>query len=245
MLNWPVQLINMVRKRLPHRARAAPTGLQRKSGTRGRPAAGELERRKSEIITVARRIFGSRGFARTTVEDVARAAGVGKITIYEHIGDKAELFRIAYGTPPSIDGEWHFDLPTDTGSTRKTLIHLASQLVGYVLSPDSLAIERALMTASDQFPNLAREVIGSATTAFLGKLSRVLDDLIVRRMLSPTDTARAAEYFYEVIAAADAYKALLGYPVETPESAEIGKRVDLFLYGYVGAPRSGRRRPAC
>jgi TetR/AcrR family transcriptional regulator, mexJK operon transcriptional repressor len=223
----------------PRAASPAPAVLQRKSGTRGRPAAGEIEHRRREIITVARRIFGSRGFARTTVEDIARAAGVGKITIYEHIGDKAELFRIAYGTPPSMDGEWHFDLPPGTRSGRKALIYLASQLVRYVLSPDSLAIERALMTASDQFPDLAREVIGSATAAFLGKLSRVLDDLIARRLLSSTDTARAAEYFYEVIAAADAYKALLGYPVEPPNEAEIGKRVNLFLYGYVGGPRSG------
>ena len=59
MLNWPVQLFAMV-KCLPHRPRVTPTGLRRKSGTRGRPAAGELERRKREIITVARRIFGYR-----------------------------------------------------------------------------------------------------------------------------------------------------------------------------------------
>jgi TetR/AcrR family transcriptional repressor of mexJK operon len=203
---------------------------------------GELEHRKREIISVARRIFGAKGFARTTVEDVARAAGVGKITIYDHIGDKAELFRIAYGSPPSQDGEWHFDLPPAIKSTREVLISVASQLAGYALAPESIAIERALMRASDEFPDLARQVIGPANTAFLSQLSRVFDDLIDRRLLSPTDTHRAAIYFYEVIASSDAFKALLGYPVKLPVAMEIGQRVDLFLHGYVGSPPASKAR---
>src|SRR3954451_4799751 len=46
---------------------------------------------QEEILQAARRLFAERGYARTTVRDVAEAAGVSAQTVYDSIGSKQAL----------------------------------------------------------------------------------------------------------------------------------------------------------
>lgn len=45
------------------------------------------------ILKAARVVFGQEGFAATTMEMIAREAGVGVATVYRHFGDKESLIR--------------------------------------------------------------------------------------------------------------------------------------------------------
>jgi AcrR family transcriptional regulator len=45
------------------------------------------------LITSARELFGSRGYAGTSVEEVVRHAGLTKGALYHHFRDKDDLFR--------------------------------------------------------------------------------------------------------------------------------------------------------
>src|SRR6202023_87316 len=92
---------------------------RRKSRKRGRPSTDEIEHRKYEILAAARTIFAQNGFADTSVNEIAQAAGVGKKTIYSHFGDKAELFRVTFRTPALKEGEKLFELPSGRLSTRE------------------------------------------------------------------------------------------------------------------------------
>jgi AcrR family transcriptional regulator len=47
--------------------------------------------RKQEIQTAAARLFGERGFAASSVRDIAQAVGLGAASLYNHIGSKDEL----------------------------------------------------------------------------------------------------------------------------------------------------------
>ena len=55
-----------------------------------RPA--NLERREL-LLAVARRVFAERGFAATTMDDVARAAGFTKPILYQYFDSKTDLYR--------------------------------------------------------------------------------------------------------------------------------------------------------
>ena len=57
--------------------------------------AEEHRRRESQILDAAVQLLIRFGFRKTTIDDVAREAGVGKGTIYLHWKDKNELFRAA------------------------------------------------------------------------------------------------------------------------------------------------------
>ena len=46
---------------------------------------------KDEILRAARRLFAERGYARTSVRDIAQAAGVSAQTVYDSVGPKQAL----------------------------------------------------------------------------------------------------------------------------------------------------------
>jgi AcrR family transcriptional regulator len=46
---------------------------------------------RDEILRAARRLFAEHGYARTSVRDIARAAGVSAQTVYDSVGSKQQL----------------------------------------------------------------------------------------------------------------------------------------------------------
>lgn len=48
---------------------------------------------RADIVNVARKIFTHQGFKKTTMEDVARASGKGKSSIYYYFKSKEEIFE--------------------------------------------------------------------------------------------------------------------------------------------------------
>lgn len=59
------------------------------------PESNERKLREERILDAATTLLVRWGYRKTTVDDVAREAGVGKGTIYLHWKDKNELFRAA------------------------------------------------------------------------------------------------------------------------------------------------------
>ena len=55
----------------------------------------ERQQREEQILDAAAALLVRWGYRKTTIDDVAREAGVGKGTIYLHWKDKNELFRAA------------------------------------------------------------------------------------------------------------------------------------------------------
>jgi AcrR family transcriptional regulator len=53
-------------------------------------------------LRVAVRLFTERGYDATSMEDLARALGIGKSAIYHHVSSKEELLRLATGR--ALDG---------------------------------------------------------------------------------------------------------------------------------------------
>ncbi|MDP1857750.1 MAG: TetR/AcrR family transcriptional regulator [Gemmatimonadaceae bacterium] len=51
---------------------------------------------RTAILAAARQQFGERGYARTSLVDVSRAAHVTKGAVYHHFGSKEGLFRCVY-----------------------------------------------------------------------------------------------------------------------------------------------------
>ena len=63
-----------------------------KSAGPGRPK--DLEKRAS-ILQAAKRLFTTQGFEGTSMDAIASAAGVSKLTVYSHFQDKERLFAAA------------------------------------------------------------------------------------------------------------------------------------------------------
>jgi AcrR family transcriptional regulator len=66
-----------------------------------RPYDSRLRREKAEatrlaIAAAAGRLFAERGYAATSIEEIAAAAGVGRATVFSSVGGKLELLKAAY-----------------------------------------------------------------------------------------------------------------------------------------------------
>ena len=59
---------------------------------------------RTEITATARRLFADFGYEKTSVRDIATAAGVDPAMIRHYFGSKAELFRSTVGWPFDTDG---------------------------------------------------------------------------------------------------------------------------------------------
>ena len=57
------------------------------------PPRGDAEARRAVILEAALRVFGQYGFRRTSMDDIAREAGIGKGTIYLSFASKEEVFQ--------------------------------------------------------------------------------------------------------------------------------------------------------
>jgi AcrR family transcriptional regulator len=80
---------------------------------RSRPERADAVRNRAHVLEAARRLFAERGVEAVTMEEVARAAGVAKGTVFHRFGDRAGLAlallddherdlqeRILRGAPP-------------------------------------------------------------------------------------------------------------------------------------------------
>ncbi|GAA0227680.1 TetR/AcrR family transcriptional regulator [Cryptosporangium japonicum] len=96
------------------------TSPARTPAPRGRPRDPALEDR---VFRAAIELFGRKGWAGFTIDGVARAAGVGKASLYLRWESKQQLLFDALAARASVD------VSIDTGDIRSDLRHLGSQLL--------------------------------------------------------------------------------------------------------------------
>jgi AcrR family transcriptional regulator len=103
---------------------------------RGRPRDPETDER---ITTAAAELLLQRGFDRTTVDDVAARAGVGKATVYRRWPSKEDLVADALqaGLP-------RFDEAPDLGSVREDLQALCRQARDAMYSRPGFALRSVI-----------------------------------------------------------------------------------------------------
>jgi AcrR family transcriptional regulator len=70
----------------------AVAGEAAEVGSPGRPAAGENPAKRDQILDGAKSVFATQGFEGASMNDITRAAGVSKGTIYVYFDSKEDLF---------------------------------------------------------------------------------------------------------------------------------------------------------
>ena len=84
----------------------------RRDGGRELPVGPKARRTRASILAAASTLFAENGYQRTTMADVAEAAGVSLGTVYQYFHDRADLVaglvRASWGeTSQRGDSAWH------------------------------------------------------------------------------------------------------------------------------------------
>ncbi|MFZ6674810.1 TetR/AcrR family transcriptional regulator [Undibacterium sp. Xuan67W] len=145
------------------------------------PFKPRWERRKDarpqELLLAALDLFVERGFAATRLDDVARAAGVSKGTLYLYYSSKEELFKavVRENVLPLIDEAGEL-IQTFSGSTAD-LFRLFMTTWWERMGKTKLSgLSKLMMAEASNFPDLAQfyhdEVIATGDAMIVGMLRR-------------------------------------------------------------------------
>lgn len=218
---------------------------RKKANQAGRPTADELERRKALVMDVATELFVQRGFAATSLVDIARGAGVATRTLYQHFGDKEAIFRdviFARDTeaavqPPALEAD-------DT-------LFLALRRAGHyayevTYRPKSIGLMRLMIAESTRFPEFMTSVALSIFTRFRRNFEKAFIALETGGLVPPGDHARSAELFSDLMLGSNPIMTYTNWSATAPSDQDMEERVDLFILGRFGptVARSARTKKA-
>lgn len=190
--------------------------------------------KRDAILSAAAELFLESGFPQANMQDVANRAGVSKLTLYNHFGDKAALLTAAvrryYDThlPESIFTEWRHEF------LRDDLHQFARTYLAYLLMPASIAARR-LLRSPEMPPIIAAEVWNIGPKRIEGFVAANLIRFSETGLLRVGDASLAAIHLLTLIRG-DLF-AQLGYGVERHPPGEeteayLASAIDLFLRGY-------------
>lgn len=199
---------------------------------RGRPALdGNTQREK--ILSVASRMFIAKGFSGTTLDAIGKAAHITKRTIYQHVGDKAELFRVICKESLPLADQMQFKLHLENRNLRDIVTSMALQLLQHSLAPEAIALERILAIESLRFPKLVGEVVDEGMAVLNRNIAAVFEELVRLNLIPSLDSARAADLFYDIVIGNRSFRMTMGHAELPPDEEELTQRIDMFLHGHL------------
>ncbi len=191
------------------------------------------------ILSAAKQLFGERGYAGTSMDAVASAASVSKLTVYSHFGDKDTLFRAAVRARCTELFPDDLYLADETTSVDKALLTIARHHAKLMTSQESVGIWRAISSdRSGHGPQLGRLLWEEGPQRVHALLEDFIASLSRQGKLSVDDAGRAATQFMALLKGDMHFKRMLGceegdcprFEAEVQENAEAA--VDMFLRAY-------------
>lgn len=199
-----------------------PTDLQTKCAGVGRPRQMLEDERRAKLVEAAGELFLHKGYHATTMDDVARCAGMSKKTVYQVFSGKSELFDALltdwfapYTMPVESDGRSPQDVLTD----------VLSRLVSFALTERQLLMTRLLIAET----SLSEEIVAALDRQGLGRgkgaLERWLAAQAALGLLKIDDPDESASMLF-FTAAGDFLMGLLLRIRSQPTAEEIKARVE-------------------
>lgn len=199
------------------------------------PPVVKRGRKFDQVLNGARDIFMSAGFEGASVDDIAKAAGVSKATLYSYFPDKRLLFMEVAKTECARQTELAVENIDMAQPVRVVLTEAAWQLVHFITSDFGQRVFRLCVAESDRFPELGREFYQSGPALVRDRLVTFFEIGISRNELEIDDLPLAADQFHE-LCKADLFPRLI-FSMETSFDEATKKRVvtgavDTFLARY-------------
>ncbi len=198
--------------------------------------------KRAAILDAARTMFIQHGYEGVSMDQIAAQAGVSKLTVYSHFGDKENLFSSAVASyceqqlPHSLfDGS--ADLPL-----RERLLTIATAFHALVSSPEAIAAHRMLCSPQLVGSPLAHAFWDAGLRRVQDELASLLHKRIALGELligsaGPDEVRRAASQFLVLLKGDPHAMLLFGCGELTPNEVDVhlASAVDLFLRGHAPA----------
>ena len=194
--------------------------------------------KRRQILDGARKIFMAHGFDGASMNDIVRAAGVSKGTLYAYFSSKEGLFETLIREDRRQQAERITDFSHQPGDLRQVLQNFGEQLLELMTRPETLAHLRIVIAASGKFPQLGRAFFEAGPQYGAERLAKYLRDQRSAGRLAMADPYRAAWHFLD-LCQSETHRRLLFRldDAVTPNQIKntVSAGVDVFMAAY-GAP---------
>ncbi|HEY1610014.1 MAG TPA: TetR/AcrR family transcriptional regulator [Paraburkholderia sp.] len=207
----------------------------RKTGPGGRLPQCEVQARLHAVIEVATARFLSIGYRETSLDDIAREAGVAKKTLYCHFGSKALLFNAILRLQLQVWLDELRHLVIKGGEPADVLEDAALHLLDIGTREDMTELYRVLLVETRRFPALADGLYDQRGRPIgLEPLEDYLRSAVVDGQLELDDIELATDQFVQLVLGAARTAMLLGRaprPGDDRRRAMAKQAVRIFLGG--------------
>jgi TetR/AcrR family transcriptional repressor of mexJK operon len=198
----------------------------------GRPKDPE---KRQAVLDAAKRLFPQFGFDGVSMEAIAAEAGVSKLTVYSHYGDKDALFSATIRAkceemlPPTL-----FQAAAK-GPIRRQLTSIARAFFALITSPEAIGMQRVMSTLMDSNSRLPQMFWEAGPQRVHDGFADFLRSRIAAGQLEIPDVDRASSQFFCLLKGELHARLVCGCPVNfggQEVDAHIKATVDLFLRAY-------------
>ncbi len=191
--------------------------------------------KRAAILAAAKRMFVSHGFERVSMDQIAAEAGVSKLTVYSHFGDKESLFAEA------VRAHCEEGMPTDlfvaepNTPVRERLLAIGNAFFRMIMTPEAIAGHRILCSPQVATSSMPAAFWAAGPQRVQSSFAELLQRRVANGELDIDDCARAASQFFTLLKGEPHAHAVFGFccggPIDTPEQ-HVASVIDLFLRAY-------------
>jgi AcrR family transcriptional regulator len=199
---------------------------------RGRPTQAEAKKLHQKLRKAAVGTFVKHGYNGTTMEAIARAAGITRRTLYARYPDKRAVFLdvIPWALTRRTEREASYDV--DENDLRGSLLGIGRAGLARAIDPDIVRLTRIAMNESARFPEFA---ISAHSMTWSGRHRQVMELLRHHQeagTIEVDDLESTAGHFIAMIEHLPTRLAECGiYRSAEEEERHLQHAVNLFLRG--------------
>ncbi len=191
---------------------------------------------QDRVLAAAAEIFLDRGFGLATMDEVAKAAGASKKTLYQHFANKDEAFIAVVAWLCDVTVDQLRALQIGAESPPVALHSFARRLIDLLLLPETLALHRMVMAEATRFPDLGLLFHQRGPEQVHATLCAYLQGQVAKGRLNLCSVGMAAECFIAMATSEIQRKALFGVEIDPPGPVREEKALAAvaFLLAYAG-----------
>ncbi len=194
-------------------------------------------RKGDAILKAATVLFLKDGFAKTSMDAIAKRANVTKQTVYSHYTNKDQLFT------RMISELCNRHIQTSASHTyvkkpfEQLLYEVGAGLLTLITSPEGMAATRLVVAEAGRYPKIARLYYENGTQRIMHLLAQFLDQQNAMGAINIPDTNSAASYFFAMLKGQYFLRMTLNVtpiPTQKERDAHVRETVAIFMHLYGG-----------
>jgi TetR/AcrR family transcriptional repressor of mexJK operon len=198
----------------------------------GRPKDME---KHAAILDAAMQLFPSRGYDGVSVDAIAQAAGVSKLTVYSHFADKETLFGAAVTACCEQMLPHRLFEPVPGLDVGEALARIGRAFTDLMLDERAVLLHRVMVAQAGQEARLAELFFARGPRAALVEMEAFLRHAHAAGTLRVDAPAQAAGHFFCLLKGVRHMRVLVGLcppPDDAERDAHVADVVALFVRAY-------------